>query len=62
MTEKQDTAESKKSANEGKVLVAGHVDPEVWDKCLVKAFNASRAITKSAIISEALAAYAADDA
>ena len=59
MTEKQES--SKKSTNEGKILVAGHVDPEIWDKCLVKAFNVSRAITKSAIISEALAAYAADD-
>lgn len=58
MTEKQ---ESRKSANDGKVLVAGHVDPEIWDKCLDKAFHTSRTITKSAVISEALAAYAAGD-
>ena len=41
-----------------RVTVAGKIDPDVWDKCIERAFRESRARSNSAVVEAALKFYA----
>lgn len=56
MSEKTDKA---KRRQDGKITVAGVIDPMIFDACIDRAFAESRARTNSAVVTAALEAYAA---
>ena len=57
MSEK--TEDKAKGRSDGKITVAGVIDPKIFDSCIDRAFSESRARTNSAVVTAALEYYAA---
>ena len=52
------TETGRDSKHAGKVAVAGKIDPDVWDACVLRAFTENRVKTNGGVVELALRFYA----